>query len=290
MSDAIGVELRYVVGAALVPETDEVTVGVSVPIVAASGGSSGGGAVDSVNTQTGVVVLDAGDIGFTAVGTIAATDTQTAVAEVATDAAAALTAHEGASDPHPGYLTSAEGAAAYDALGAADGKVSDTAYDATSWDGDTTHAPSKNAVRDKIESLSAGGVTSVDGNTGAVTASQLLTSIKTVDGAGSGLDADLLDGISSAAFAPVASPTFTGTVTVPSGAALGTPTSVNLSNATSLADAALAATGTAGTYGSASLIPVITTDAKGRVTGVTTATPTVADPPTVSIIARQNYK
>lgn len=33
--------------------------------------------------------------------------------------------------------------------------VDNTAYDATSWDGDTTHAPSKNAVRDKIESLGA---------------------------------------------------------------------------------------------------------------------------------------
>lgn len=35
----------------------------------------------------------------------------------------------------------------------ADGKVSDTAYNATSWDGVTTIAPSKNAVRDKIESI-----------------------------------------------------------------------------------------------------------------------------------------
>lgn len=35
--------------------------------------------------------------------------------------------------------------------------VSDTAYDATTWNGDTTHAPSKNAVRDKFESLSGGG-------------------------------------------------------------------------------------------------------------------------------------
>jgi hypothetical protein len=35
----------------------------------------------------------------------------------------------------------------------------------------------------------------------------------------------------------------------------------------------LASVGTAGTYGSASLIPVITTDAKGRVTAVTTAAP-----------------
>lgn len=47
---------------------------------------------------------------------------------------------------------------------------------------------------------------------------------------------------------------------------------------------------TAETYGSATAIPVIVVDAKGRITGVTTATPTVADPPTVAIIARQNYK
>ena len=35
------------------------------------------------------------------------------------------------------------------------GAVSDTAYDATSWNGVTTVAPSKNAVRDKIETMSA---------------------------------------------------------------------------------------------------------------------------------------
>lgn len=34
--------------------------------------------------------------------------------------------------------------------------ISDTAYDATTWDGDATHAPSKNAIRDKIESLITG--------------------------------------------------------------------------------------------------------------------------------------
>lgn len=61
---------------------------------------------------------DASAISFTPVGTIAATDTQTAVAEVATDAAAALSAHEAAADPHPGYLTPAEGNAAYQPLDA----------------------------------------------------------------------------------------------------------------------------------------------------------------------------
>lgn len=38
----------------------------------------------------------------------------------------------------------------------AGGSVSDTSYDATSWDGVTDTAPSKNAVRDKIESLAGG--------------------------------------------------------------------------------------------------------------------------------------
>jgi hypothetical protein len=39
------------------------------------------------------------------------------------------------------------------ALGTGSGLVDDTAYDATTWNGDTTHAPSKNAVRDKIEAM-----------------------------------------------------------------------------------------------------------------------------------------
>ena len=44
----------------------------------------------------------------------------------------------------------------------------------------------------------AAKVTAVNGVTGAVTAANLLTAIKTVDGTGSGLDADLLDGQSGA--------------------------------------------------------------------------------------------
>jgi hypothetical protein len=35
--------------------------------------------------------------------------------------------------------------------------IDNTAYDATSWNGDTTHAPTKDAVRDKFEALIAGG-------------------------------------------------------------------------------------------------------------------------------------
>lgn len=36
--------------------------------------------------------------------------------------------------------------------------VDNTAYDATTWDGDMTHAPSKNAVRDKIEAMGSASV------------------------------------------------------------------------------------------------------------------------------------
>lgn len=63
-----------------------------------TGGGGGGGAVDSVNGQTGVVVLDAADVGADAAGT----------------AAAAVAAHTALSDPHPQYLTPAEGNAAYE--------------------------------------------------------------------------------------------------------------------------------------------------------------------------------
>jgi hypothetical protein len=45
----------------------------------------------------------------------------------------------------------------FDTLYPATGLIDDTAYDATTWNGDTTHAPSKNAVRDKIEALVLGG-------------------------------------------------------------------------------------------------------------------------------------
>jgi hypothetical protein len=50
----------------------------------------GGGAVDSVNGQTGVVVLDAGDIGVTPAGGIAATDVQAALVELDSEKQASL--------------------------------------------------------------------------------------------------------------------------------------------------------------------------------------------------------
>jgi len=64
--------------------------------------------------------------------------------------------------------------------------------------------------------LSADG-TKLDGiESGATadqTASEILTALLTVDGTTSGLDADLLDGQQGSYYAPIASPTFTGTLT-----------------------------------------------------------------------------
>lgn len=67
----------------------------------------GGGAVTSVNGQTGVVVLNASDVG----------------ADPAGAAAAAIAAHVAAPDPHPQYLTAAEGSASFDPLGAAAAEI-----------------------------------------------------------------------------------------------------------------------------------------------------------------------
>lgn len=67
------------------------------------------------------------------------------------------------------------------------------------------HGPATGAVDGFLE---AGDKTKLDGiETGAEvndSAAEILTKIKTVDGTGSGLDADLLDGLEAAALAPVA--------------------------------------------------------------------------------------
>lgn len=85
---------------------------------------------------------------------------------------------------------------AYDAAGAAAAVISDTAYNATTWDGVTTIAPSKNAVRDKIESLPTIATTSTflkgDGAGNAVAAV-------------SGTDYMVITGTPSSGYVPIAS-------------------------------------------------------------------------------------
>jgi hypothetical protein len=135
-------------------------------------------------------------------------------------------------------------------------------------------------------------VTSVAGVTGAVSNTQLLNGILTVDGTGSGLDADKLDGLESASFAnaafantdyttisatagvygnashvPVTTLTANGRVSLITNTAIAIDTAAITSG--TLADARLPTKGTAGTYANATHVPVITTDAYGRVTAVT---------------------
>ncbi len=105
------------------------------------------------------------------------------------------------------------------------------------------------------------------------TAADVLAKLLTVDGPGSGLDADLLDGSSSAAFAAAAHnhsaadltsgivpdarmPNLTGDVTTVEGAVATTLATVN---------------GNVGSFGSTSAVPIITVNAKGLVTAVSTA-------------------
>lgn len=63
--------------------------------------------------------------------------------------------------------------------------------------------------------VGGGGVSSMVGVGSAETGASILAKLLTVDGAGSLLDADLLDGAEGALYARLASPTFTGTVTTP---------------------------------------------------------------------------
>jgi len=63
---------------------------------------------------------------------------------------------------------------------------------------------------------STSGVESiVDVTAGGMTDAELLAKVTAQDGAGSGLDADLLDGTHASAFAQLAGATFTGVVTAP---------------------------------------------------------------------------
>ena len=114
------------------------------------------------------------------------------------------------------------------------------------------------------------------GATADQTASEILTAIKTVDGASSGLD-DLLDGqegthyLDFTNFTNLPDPdidvTLTGKVT-----GTGSTTLTDLGNGSISITTALEDTGvTAAQYGSATAIPVITVDDDGRITAASTA-------------------
>jgi len=77
--------------------------------------------------------------------------------------------------------------------GASSGLVDDTAYDATTWNGDTTHAPSKNAIRDKIETMS-GSSTSLVSDKKTLTSGNITTTGTSFADIASGLNITLTTG------------------------------------------------------------------------------------------------
>ena len=97
-------------------------------------------------------------------------------------------------------------------------------------------------------------ITSVGGQTGAISNTQLLNFLIAVDGSGSGLDADLLDGQQGSYY-----------------------TNASSINAGTLNSARLPTSGvTAGNYGSASIIPVFAVDTYGRITSVSNTSVAIA--------------
>ncbi len=115
------------------PASSLVSVVPVAPVVSGGGGGGGGGVTDhgaltgrgdDDHTQYALANGTRGDFATTAQGALA--DTATQPADLAASSAAdraytdsEIAAHEVALDPHPQYLTSAEGDAAYDATGAA---------------------------------------------------------------------------------------------------------------------------------------------------------------------------
>jgi len=117
--------------------------------------------------------------------------------------------------------------------------------------------------------------TKLDGiETGATadqSAAEILTAIKTVDGASSGLDADILDGQEGSYYLD-----WTNTTNKPdpvitlNGDASGSVTLTDLASGTLTATLATV-NSNEGSFGSATAIPVVTVNAKGLVTAVSTA-------------------
>lgn len=115
-------------------------IGWYIDNITLQGGGGGGTAGGDFSTNTNVSIINEIVLFADTTGKLGKRSTGTGIAKLTS-----------------GVLgTASEGS---DYLGPA--RIDDTAYDATTWNGDTNHAPSKNAIRDKIESLSTGGATRI---------------------------------------------------------------------------------------------------------------------------------
>ena len=168
-------------------------------------------------------------------------------------------------------------------------------------DGKLYYKNSNNAIDEFISSsASVAGVSSVGGATGAISAQQLLDFIKQVDGTGSGLDADTLDGINSSSFA-----TLTGTQTLTNKTiAAGSNTISGLTNSNlsgsagitnaNLANSSITVGTTAIALGSSSttlagLTSVTSTSFVGALTGNASTATTLVTARTISLTGDVTY-
>lgn len=123
----------------------------------------GSGAVDSVNGQTGVVVLGAVDVGAQPSFPLSyyfGSEWNTGISysvgskvwwDYSSDS---VTFHLVCIDAHTSGSSPFDDAGKWEIVSITRGtQVSDTAYDESTWNGVTQIAPSKNAVRDKVESM-----------------------------------------------------------------------------------------------------------------------------------------
>ena len=117
------------------------------------------------------------------------------------------------------YATAAQGTTADAALARSGGTMTGAITFAA---GQTFDGRDVSADGSKLDGIEAGA-------TADQTASEILTAIKTVDGSGSGLDADTLDGQQGSYYAPLASPALTGDVKAVNMLSVGTSGTPRLS-------------------------------------------------------------